>query len=170
MKKQYFYYLVSMVFFFGIISCNTNDDGIESSGQYLTANVNGLDFNADENIASLHFTRGFGTAGSVNLYVRVISTEGDVMEFLVENYTGVGKYYIGDHIYNNSWIKYERPSVSEQWMVQPKGALNLNSNFIEITSNEDKFIEGRISCKELRNTLAEIFGAIEGDFRLVYRP
>jgi len=152
------------------ISCSSSDNDPVLSDQYLNANVNGLEFNSDNNVASLNFTREIGPDGRVNLFVKANSADGDVMEFLIENYSGTGIYYIGDNLYNNSWIKYERPSTSEQWMVQPRGALNLNSNFIEVTLNEDNLIEGRISCRELKSAIDDIFGVVDGKFRLTYFP
>lgn len=169
MKKLYFYCL----FLFLLLvttGCSSDDDQARLSDQYLEANVNGLEFNAGVNVASLIFTKEIDPAGRVNLFVRAISGEGDIMEFMIENFQGVGKYYFGNSFYNNSWIKYERPSISEQWRIETNGALNLNSNFIEITLNEDDHIEGRISCKELKNTLEDIFGEVDGDFRLRYIP
>ncbi|MDR5590424.1 hypothetical protein [Christiangramia sp. SM2212] len=168
MKKLYFNYLFSLVFFIVALSCNTNDDANELSENYLKANVNGLDFNSDNNLTSLIFTREIRPSGLVNLNVKAISEDGDVIEFLVENFKGVGKYYFGDNLYNNSWIKYKRSSTSEEWMVLPKGALNLNTNYIEITFNEKNRVEGKISCKELKSLLEDIFGAVEGEFRLSY--
>ncbi|WP_300439867.1 hypothetical protein [Christiangramia sp.] len=92
------------------------------------------------------------------------------MEFLVENFQGPGKYFFGDKLYNNSWIRYEKALNSEQWVIAPRAALNLTSNFIEITKNEDDLIEGKISCKELSNGLDGIFGIIDGEFKLKRVP
>lgn len=168
--KKFYNYLFLFVISAVAISCSTDDDQTGFSDQYLKAKVNGLEFNSGVDVASLIFTREIGPAGRVKLFVRALSANGDVMEFMIENYQGVGKYYFGNNLYNNSWIKYERASTPEKWIMNTGGALNLTSNFIEITSSEDQLIEGTISCKELKNSLEDIFGVIDGDFRLKYKP
>ncbi len=67
MKKHYFYYFFSLVLAISILSCSTNDDDSEISDQYLIANVNGLEFNSDNKVASLKFTREIGPEGILNL-------------------------------------------------------------------------------------------------------
>lgn len=169
MKKFYFYYFFLLVLFMTSLSCSIDDDtGLPE--QYLRANVNGLEFNSGTGITSLIFTREIDPAGRVNLFVRAISEDGDSMEFMIENFQGVGKYYFGNDFYNNNWIKYQKSSVSEEWMLNTGGALHLTSNFIEITQSKDDLIEGKISCKELKSVLEDIFGAVDGDFRLKYIP
>jgi len=167
--KKFYYYLFSLALSLATSSCSTDDEA-GLTDQYLTANVNGSEFNSGTNKASLIFTREIDPAGRVNFFVSAISADGDIMEFMIENYQGVGKYYVGNNIYNNSWIKYQKPSNSEEWMLNTGGALNLTSNFIEITQNEDDLIEGKISCNELKSVLADVFGAVDGDFRLKYIP
>lgn len=169
MKKFYFPYVFSFVFLIGLLSCSSDDGAPIQSGQFVKANINGQDFESDKNSTkSIQFLQDLRPSGSVNLYVKAISANGDSMEFLIENFTGEGKYFFGDNFYNNSWIKYQETASSDLWMLSPQGALNLNTNFIEITSNQADFIEGKISCKELANNLSDIFGAMDGEFKLIY--
>lgn len=169
MKKFYSYFFLFVIPGLAI-SCSNDDDQIGFSGQYFKANINGLEFNSGEDAASLFFNREIGPDGRVRLFGRALSANGDMMEFLIENYQGVGKYYFGNNLYNNSWIKYESTTIPEKWLINTGGALNLTSNFIEITSSDDLLIEGAISCKELKSPFEDIFGVIDGNFRLKYKP
>ncbi|MUP42956.1 hypothetical protein FLP08_10245 [Gramella aestuarii] len=106
-------------------------------------------------------------SGRVNLYVKALSAEGDILEFMVENFQGIGKYQLGSSYYTNSWMKFESPLRSESWLVGLQKTLNLNANYIEISSVRDNYIEGKIFCSEMMNDLDGLMGAMEGEFRLV---
>lgn len=169
MKKFYIPYVFSLALTLVLLSCSSSDDDLIQAEQFVNANINGFDFESDKNsTTSIKVLRDIRPSGRVNLSVRAISAEGDAVEFLIENYTGEGTYYFGDNIYNNSWIKFEKIAASDLWILKPLGALNLTTNFIEITSSKDGFIEGKFSCRELANELSDIFGAMDGDFKLIY--
>ena len=167
MKKYYFLQVIVFAFLATTLSCNSDDDGNFTSDQFLTANVNGVAFDSDENMGPLGFSRMLMPSGSINLYAKALSSDGHVIEMQIENYQGPGKYYFGDNFYNKSWIKFQTPSATETWSIGSSRALNRDSNYIEISSLKDNYIEGKIGCKELRNSLDGVFGTMEGEFRLL---
>ena len=170
MKKLRFLHVFSLlVFSIFVLSCSSDDESQIETEQFLVANVNGMDFTSDETKQQLGFSRMLMPSGGINLHARTLSSDEDVIEILLENFKGPGKYYFGDSFYNKSWLKFERPSRSESWGVDPGKALNLNSNFIEITRIGDGFLEGKIYCNKLMNRVDGLYGAMEGEFRLVYR-
>lgn len=167
MKKFYSPYVFSLLFSIVLLSCSSDDNDLVQSDQFVKANVNGFNFESDQKSStSIQILKDLRPSGRVNLYVKAMSADGDIMEFLIENFTGEGKYYFGDNYYNNSWIKFQNMAISDFWTLNPRGALNLNTNFIEITYSQSDFIEGKISCRELANDLTGIFGAMEGEFKL----
>lgn len=168
MRKQYFYYLMVSVLLLINSGCSSDDDNGVESQQFLIANVNGVDFLSDERVAPLGFKRILMPSGRINLHSKAFSANGYLMEIMIENYVGSGKYRIGDDFYNKSWVKFESQSRTESWRLDPGGALNRESNFIEITSVRDNYIEGKIACKEMKNSLDGIFGNLDGEFRLIY--
>lgn len=168
MKKHYFFLLISSVLLLSTAGCNSDDDGKFTSDQFVTANVNGVAFQSDQNVGPLGFSRTLTPSGSINLYAKAVSSDGYVMEMQVENYKGPGKYYIGENFYNKSWMKFHHSAETESWSISSNGALNKHSNYIEITSVKDNYIEGKIGCKELRNSLDGVLGAMEGEFRLLF--
>jgi hypothetical protein len=166
MEKRYLFYLLLFAFGSLTFSCSNDDNSNLEDDQFLTANVNGHMFNSDGQKAPLGFSKIILPAGRISLHARVVSAEGDLLEFLVENFTGPGKYYFGDDIFNRSWIKYQRSAANEIWMIEPIRAWNLHSNFLEITTVQDNYIEGVFSCSQLKNSLEDTFGFADGEFRL----
>ncbi|MDX1760992.1 MAG: hypothetical protein R3218_02430 [Christiangramia sp.] len=167
MKKRILSYVFSLVISIFFLSCSSDDDGAQmDTEQFLIANVNGVDFTSDDTKQPLGFKRILMPSGMVNLYVKVYSAEDDIVEFMIENFHGAGKYKLGSSFYTNSWVKYERPLSSESWLVGLEKSLNMQTNYIEISSVTDRYIEGRISCKEMVQNIDGLFGVMEGQFRL----
>ncbi|GAA4324443.1 hypothetical protein GCM10023115_53760 [Pontixanthobacter gangjinensis] len=167
MKKRNLPYVFSLVISIFFLSCSSDDDAQINTEQFLIANVNGVNFTSDETKQPLGFKRILMPSGRVNLYVKALSAEGDILEFMVENFQGIGKYQLGSSYYTNSWMKFESPLRSESWLVGLQKTLNLNANYIEISSVRDNYIEGKIFCSEMMNDLDGLMGAMEGEFRLV---
>ncbi|TRO66331.1 hypothetical protein [Christiangramia sabulilitoris] len=166
MKKHYYFNLFISILLLVFIGCSSDDDG-QISEQFIIANVNGVDFHSDAKLTPTGFTRILMPAGRINLHVKALSADGNVLELLIDNFQGPGKYYFGDNFYNKSWVKFDMPSTSESWSVKASEALNRHTNFIEITSIKDNYIEGKIACDELINNLDGILGAMSGEFRLI---
>lgn len=166
MKTHYLFYVLVSALLFITVSCSSDDDGKFASDQFVTANVNGVDFFSDEKAGPLGFSRILMPSGSINLHAKTFSSDGSMMEMQIENYQGPGKYYFGENFFNRSWVKFQNSAASETWSIGSSGALNRNTNFIEITAVNDNYIEGKIGCKELRNSLDGVLGAMDGEFRL----
>ncbi|MCH4823283.1 hypothetical protein ML462_08850 [Gramella lutea] len=166
MKKQSFIYLLMSIVIGISLSCSSDDDNNINSEQYLNASVNGSEFLSDENMAPLGFKRILTPSGRINLQAKAISAEGNIIEIFIDNYVGAGKYYFGKDIYSQSWVSYQSPLRTEAWRIHPGEALNLQSNFIEISSITDNFLEGKIGCRELISGLPDNFGEMDGEFRL----
>lgn len=99
------------------------------------------------------------------MYVRSISDRGEILDFQIDNFTGIGIYRLCDHVYNKNWISYSIHD-HDLWAIMPNGAPNDMTNFIEITSNSDDRIEGKISCSKLWNEQQSCYTPIEGQFKL----
>ena len=166
MKKHYLFYVFVSALLLISVGCSSDDDGKFTSEQFVTANVNGVAFHSDENVGPLGFSRILMPSGTINLYAKALSSDGYIMEMQIENYQGPGKYYFGDNFYNKSWVKFQNSAASETWSIGSSGALNRNTNYIEITAVNKNYIEGKIGCKELRNSLDGVLGAMDGEFRL----
>ena len=166
MKKHYYFYFILSVLLLLSIGCSSDDDTLESE-QFIVANVNGVDFHSDSKNNLLGFTRILTPAGRINLHVSALSADGNILELMVDNFQGPGKYYFGDNYYNASWVKFQIRSSSEAWSVKSSEALNQHVNFIEITSIRDNYIEGKISCDQLINETDGVLGIMSGEFGLV---
>ncbi len=150
------------------LSCSTDDDVQTDPDQFLNASVNGMSFSSDHSAMPIGVSRILMPSGNVNLHVKSKSAEGYIIEFLVDSYNGPGVYHFGDNYYNSSWLSFEGPARSMSFKLEPGGALNRNSNYIEIFEISDNSIEGKIGCKELRNSLTRSLAVMEGEFRLVF--
>ena len=166
MKNFRYHFVFPLVLIFFLISCSSDDDAQIDSEQFLIADVNGAPFASDEGMEPLGFSRIIMPSGQINLHVRAMSSGGDIIEFMVDNFVGAGKYHVGDTYYNNSWIKYERPTRSESWNIFSGRALNLTSNYIDIIAFNDNYIEGKILCDQLTNNMNHSIGSISGEFKL----
>ncbi len=167
MRASYFYLFVSVLLLINS-GCSSDDDNLIESQQFINANVNGIEFQSDEKIAPLGFKRILMPSGRINLYSKAFSANGQHMEIMIENYTGPGKYYLGDNFYNKSWLKFESQGSTEIWSLEPGGALNMHTNFIEIISFQDNYIQGKITCREMVNKTDGVLGYMDGEFRLIY--
>jgi len=168
MKKQLVLLVFSLVVSISLVSCSANDDGPADSDQFLNADVNGVLFNSSNNSAALSFRKDYNSLGTVSLYVRSISDRGEILDFQIDNFTGIGIYRLGDQVYNKNWISYSTHD-HDLWAIMPNGAPNDITNFIEITSNSDDRIEGKISCSKLWNEQQSSYAPIEGQFKLNIR-
>ena len=168
MRNPNLIYVFISAFILISFGCSSDDDNVTESSQFLVANVNGVEFLSDENVAPLGFKRILTPAGSINIHAKAYSANGYLMEILIENYTGPGKYYFGDNFYNKSWVKFENSTRSESWKIEPGQALNSITNFIEVSSVRDNYIEGKIACREMNNSFDGILGNMDGEFRLIY--
>jgi hypothetical protein len=166
MKKHYFNLFISVLFLF-FISCSSDDNNEPIPEQFLNANVNGVEFKSDSNIMPLGFSRILVSGGRINLHVKAISADGNVLEFMVDNFQGTGKHYFGDSFYDKSWVKFDMPTKAESWSVNSSETLDHHTNFIEITSIKDNYIVGKIVCDELINHDNGFLGRMQGEFRLI---
>lgn len=166
MKKPALVCICLLVFSFFFLNCSTNDDLSAGSEQFLNADINGILFNAAENSTSLYINRDYNSMGTVSLYVKSFSANGESLQFHIDNFTGEGKYLIGNRFLNQNWMSYKSNQEEDLWSIMPNTSLNDDSNFIEITYNEDEQIVGKISCSRMWSSLEQKFGPMNGNFQL----
>lgn len=166
--KKYNYIPILMSFLLLVfVGCSSDDTDGQDPDQFIIANINGVDFHSDSKLTPLGFNRMLMPAGRINLHVKALAADGNILELVVDNFQGPGKYYFGDNYYNRSWVRFDIPNSSESWSIRPSEALNRHSNFIDITSIKDNYIQGRIACDELINHNDGIMGSMAGEFRLI---
>ena len=168
MKRQLVLLVFSLVVSISLASCSTNDDGPADSDQFLNADVNGVLFNSSNNSAALSFHKDYNSMETLSLNVRSISDNGEILDFQIENFTGIGIYSLDDQVFNKNWLSFSTHD-QELWAIMPNGAPNDMTNFIEITSNPDNRIEGKISSSKLWNEQQSNYAPIEGQFKLNIR-
>ncbi len=110
MKKS----LVLLTLLILALSCSSDDD-VLSEDVYFKADVDGESFEVNEFSGLISTEKRMTTIGTVDLAVKVESTQGKSIEFVIMNYNGKNSYSLGDGFYNENWIKYSQASPLGSW-------------------------------------------------------
>ncbi|UJH92165.1 hypothetical protein LZ575_06190 [Antarcticibacterium sp. 1MA-6-2] len=142
-----------------IIGCTKNNDpGVRE--EFLTAMIDGQELYINSSNGTLKGEKQITPFGTLNLSVKVLSTNGKSIEFLIENYQGKKLYSIGDrtgsvegNFTNGHWINYAQTVPPELWSSlfdhYVDGEL---LNYIEITEDDGNYIKGHFSSENYQET------------------
>jgi len=143
---------LAMVF----VSCSSDDDnnddgggGNNGGGEYFTAKVNGADFAASTDFATL-IGGVKSTANGINILTGQGSTNsGNFINFSIFEYNGPGTYATGDSIQSVNGINYGElvnQTTVNMWSSNlGSAAAGVNPGSITITVDADGIIEGTFS-------------------------
>ena len=154
--------LLSIVF--SLSSCSDDDDTSGSGDEYLTAKIDGTDFKASTNPATI-----IGATISGNLLaVQGGDNSGNTISFQIFGYTGVGTYATADALTGTNSIRYITINPVATWDSSGITSITgINPGTIEVTSDNGTSVEGTFSFegynasdKTTKNITAGKFKAI----------
>ncbi len=152
-----------------LTSCSNNDDGDDSqtnnSGgdEFLTAKIDGADFEASTDPASLI---GAVLSNGV-LAVQGSTNNGDYLRFNIVNYNGTGTYQTGDALTNPNLIQYGKINPVVAWLSNGIAVAGNSSatGTITITAEDGSVVEGTFSFTGLNASDSSTKTISEGKFK-----
>lgn len=123
-------------------SCSKDDDGDgennnNSGSEFLTAKVDGVDFEAAQDPAVI-----VGASQSNNvLAVQGGKNNGETIRINLVGYTGPGTYRTGNDISNTSSVSYITLNPTANWM----STFDIGSGTVEVTKDDGTVVEGTFS-------------------------
>ena len=124
-----------------VFGCS-KDDVSEQDDQYMSANIDGIDFKVDHNVGEFKSSRILATDGAVNLQVEGRLQSGDAIWFLIQNYQGVKMYNLSNNFISPAKIGYVKLSPQGNWESSLSGNRNAAAK-VEIILDEGAVVEGR---------------------------
>jgi len=163
-KTMYLVMVFATVFF---TACSSDDDnggdgedgGGGSGSEFLTAKVNGTNFEAAQSPAVI-------VAASVNNDVLAVhggKNDGETIRISIFNYDGVGTYYTGDNITNVNSLMYLTLTPSATWT----STFDIGSGTIEITSDNGTTVEGTFSFEGFNAQDSTTKNITNGSFKAI---
>jgi len=152
-------------------SCSSDDDGGGSSGngdEFLTATIDGASFAAAQSpavIIGAQNTNGI-------LAVQGGDNNGNTINFVVQNYNGVGTYVTGDAITNTNFIQYLELNgmMPVTWANGLASAAlgTISAGSIEVTSDDGTTVEGRFSFDGYNGSDMTTKVVTQGEFKALF--
>jgi hypothetical protein len=133
-------YLLLVITGVAFSSCNKNDDsndeGEQNNGgtEFLTAKVNGVDFEAAQDPAVIVAA----TIGNNVLAFQGGKNNGETIRGTINGYNGVGTYLTGNDISNTNSLMYLTLTPVASWM----STFDIGSGTVEVTFDDGNTIEG----------------------------
>ena len=174
-KKFLFFFLVSLA----IISCSKNNDDGDNNGEnnnnsgteLFSAKVDGADFAADTNPASLIGGTISTSNGLTVLAGQGSTNDGTFINFQIIGYTGTGTYKTGDDISNPNMIMYGelQGTTAVGWASNSIVALSgaINPGTIEVTVETETMVEGTFTFEGYNADDTTVKNITQGQFKIV---
>ena len=165
-KFKFLFIGVFVVFTFTSCNNNNNDDGGSSDGdEFLTAKIDGADFAASTDPATIIGA----TITSGILAVQGGDNSGNTISFQIFGYTGLGVYATADALTSTNSIRYITisPSVATWDSSAVSSLAGIGPGRIEVTSDDGVTVEGTFSFEgyNASDTTTKII--TEGKFKAV---
>ena len=179
LKHTLFYTFICIAMAFTSCSSDDNGDGGEMGGEpdpasgvveHLTAKIDGTDFIASLDPASLIGATKSTTNGMTIVTGQGSTNNGDFINFSIIGYTGPGEYKTGDELTNPNGIMYgEIDGGSPQaWSSGlASNAAGLPHGTITITVDADGELEGTFSFEGYNGDDMSTKSITEGSFKAV---
>lgn len=165
MKSLHKFFYVLMLFSTVLFTaCNKNSDdgggeeGENTSGtEYLTAKVDGTDFEAAQDPAVIVSA----TVGNNVLSFQGGKNNGETIRGTINGYSGVGTYRTGNDISNPNSLNYITLNPTANW----GSTFNIGSGTVEITMDDGTTIEGTFSFEGLNADDQTTKNITQGNFK-----
>ncbi|MCM8570683.1 hypothetical protein NE848_14905 [Gramella jeungdoensis] len=158
--------LSCLLILFLFIGCSDDDNQDLSNEIYMSVKIDGVDYNMNSKTSTLTATRIIGAAGISKLKVEAISADGQSLRFIIPQYAGKNLYMIGDNPMLPNIIEYESASPYGNWFCNHPGPNEVEKNYVEITGDDGKIIEGLFSFAGQNFEDNSIRHITDGRFRL----
>lgn len=157
-KQSKFYFLLFLSL--AVMSCNSNDDNgseddmDEGTGgtttEFVTAKIDGADFEASQDPASLIGATKSTDSGITLLTLQGSTNDGKFIQFTIFGYEGLGTYMTGDNLSNTNFLQYgelEGTTNANLWANNLITATlgTLDPGMISVDVDADGVIEGTFS-------------------------
>ncbi|MDT0685934.1 hypothetical protein [Autumnicola psychrophila] len=177
MKKIVIFKTICLLMLLPLSSCS-EDDSPRIQEEFLSARVNGENFNVDKENGVLSAKKQLSSYGTINLLVRCETHEGKNIEFLVLYYYGEDNYAIGNRssltsgdFMNSNWCKYSEASTGQFWSTANDSFFTGSLlNYVEITEDDGSYIAGNFSFEGHDSSGSSFREISEGNFRLKITP
>ncbi len=158
--------LIAILTIFTFTSCNNSDDGNDGSEgeEYLTAKIDGADYAASTNPATII---GATISGDL-LAVQGGDNSGNTISFQIFGYTGVGVYATADAITSTNSIRYITISPVATWDSSAVTSLaGISPGRIEVTSDDGTTVEGTFYFEGYNASDMSTKNVTEGKFKAI---
>lgn len=138
---------------------NGNGNGDGNASEFLTAKIDGADFEAAQDPAVIVAA----SIGNGVLSIQGGQNDGQTIRATINGYDGPGTYTTGDGLNNTNQLMYVTLTPVATWM----STFNIGSGTLEVTSDDGDVIEGTFSFEGFNaedNTTKNI---TEGAFKAV---
>ncbi|MCF4102532.1 hypothetical protein L1I30_12725 [Gillisia sp. M10.2A] len=156
--------------FIGIafMGCSTNDDGSGSYAgeEFLTAKVDGANFDANQMEGNIKASKFTNSDGTISLKVECTNNTNKAIELIIANYTGVKTYLVGADLWKMSSIHYMDLESGRDWGTDFTEFLNQSYNTLEIISDDGNVIQGNFIFKGYNLEDKSIKTVTEGKFKV----
>ena len=176
LKKTMYAFLICMTAM--VASCSSDDDNNTDDGgaggggdELFTAVIDGADFAASTDQASLIGGSLTSSGGSMTFVAQGSTNTGDFINIAIINYDGVGSYRTGDVITNANTIQYGEVSGGANiWGSNLATAAlgTLEPGTIEITSQSDTGAQGTFSFEGYNAAQETTKTVTQGKFTIVF--
>ncbi len=157
-------YLLLMIAAVSFTACSNNDDdnndGDGNTGEeYLTAKVDGVNFEAAQTPAVIVSA----TNQNGVLVVQGGQNDSQTIRINIFNYNGVGSYTSGDNITNTNSMSYSTLSPVVSWV----SSLDTGSGTLQVTSDDGTTIEGTFSFEGYNSEDGTTKNITDGKFKAI---
>jgi len=136
---------------------NGNGNGNGNATEFLTAKVDGTDFEAAQDPAVI-------VAATINSGILAIQggqNDGQTIRATINGYDGVGTYTTGDGLANTNQLMYVTVTPVASWM----STFNIGSGTLTVTSDDGETIEGTFSFEGFNAENNTTKNITEGSFK-----
>lgn len=158
------YLYIFLLFIIG--ACSSEDDTIDpSNDMFLKTIKNGVPLIMDSQTASFEVNKIINSSGILQLEVKVVNADESV-RFILPYYSGKNMYVIGQDSRLPNLMEYEIAAPYGKWLCNHPGLSTLDKNYIEITQDDGRFIEGKFSFTAQNQQNLNFIKFSEGSFKL----
>ena len=142
MKKLTNLRLILLVFLTTLIGCSNDDSSNNLNDEFLTAQVDGAEWNVKKAEGVISCKKILTSRGVVNLVIKATAVNGDYMEMYIDNYVGKHSYAFGDNILNFNKMRFRQNDNGSSWDVINNPSRDIIINRLEISDDDGLYLKG----------------------------
>lgn len=173
LKKSIYYLTLCLALV--ITGCSSDDDNAENNnnnqgggGEFFTAKIDGVDFNASTDPATLIGGTKSSAGGMTIVTGQGSTNSGDFINFSITEYNGTGTYTTGDSLTNPNQIQYGELNgqSADVWASNlATSAAGIAPGQIVITKDADGVIEGTFAFEGYNGVDMTTKSITQGSFK-----